>query len=236
MWFKTWGLELFGGFVCFFSVLQSSVLFFLAVLGFRGWVGFSPGADSEGYSPGAEQRWRARELQQLRLPGSRAQARGLRWAGSVAPRGTWDPGTHPVSPALAGRLCTTGPPGKPWGLELLRPFCCFYKRSDCRRKWWRKQWRQDSPGGSDDKESACNSGDLGSIPGLGRSPEGGHGIPVRYSCLENPVDRGAWWATVHAVTDSRTPLSDWAQCCARQRKSQDGRGLLHEAPFWMPYF
>ena len=42
------------------------------------------------------------------------------------------------------------------------------------------------PGGSDDKESACNVGDLGSIPGLGRSPEGGHGNPLQYSCLENP--------------------------------------------------
>ena len=53
------------------------------------------------------------------------------------------------------------------------------------------------PGGSDDKESAFNAGDLGSILGLGRSPGGGHGNPFQYSCLENPMDRGAWWATVH---------------------------------------
>ena len=54
-------------------------------------------------------------------------------------------------------------------------------------------------GGSDGKESTCLVGDLGSIPGLGRSPEGGHSNPLQYSCLENPLDRGAWWATVHGV-------------------------------------
>ena len=53
------------------------------------------------------------------------------------------------------------------------------------------------PGGSDGKESACNVGDLGSIPGLGRSPGEGNGSPLHYSGLENPVDRGAWQATVH---------------------------------------
>ena len=50
------------------------------------------------------------------------------------------------------------------------------------------------PGGSDSKDSACNAGDLGSIPGLGRSPGQGNGYPLQYSCLENPMDRGAWWA------------------------------------------
>ena len=64
------------------------------------------------------------------------------------------------------------------------------------------------PGGSDGKESACNVGNLGSIFGLGRSPGGRHGNPLQYSCLENPVDRGAWWATVHGVTNSQTRLSD----------------------------
>ena len=52
------------------------------------------------------------------------------------------------------------------------------------------------PGGLDGKESACNVGDLGSVPGLGRSPGEGHGNPFQYSCLENSVDRGAWWAAV----------------------------------------
>ena len=55
------------------------------------------------------------------------------------------------------------------------------------------------PGGSDDKDPTCNVGDLSSIPGLGRSPGGGHGNALQYSCLENPMDRGAWWATVHGV-------------------------------------
>ena len=64
-------------------------------------------------------------------------------------------------------------------------------------------------GGSEDKASACNAGDLGSIPGLGRSPGEGNGNPLQYSCLENPMDRGAWWATVHGVLKSQTRLSDF---------------------------
>ena len=67
----------------------------------------------------------------------------------------------------------------------------------------------DFPGGSEIKASACNVGDLGSIPGLGRSPGEGKGNPLQYSCLENPMDRGAWWATVHGVAKSRTRLSDF---------------------------
>ena len=55
-----------------------------------------------------------------------------------------------------------------------------------------------APGGSDGKESACNAEDPDSIPGLGRSLEG-NGYPLQYSCLENPMGRGAWWATVHGV-------------------------------------
>ena len=62
------------------------------------------------------------------------------------------------------------------------------------------------PGGSDGKESTCNMGDLGSIPGLGRSPGGAHSYPLQYSCVENPMDRGAWWAAAHGVTKSRTWL------------------------------
>ena len=54
------------------------------------------------------------------------------------------------------------------------------------------------------KVSACNAGDVGSIPESGRSPGGGHGNPLQYCCLENPKDRGAWWATVHRVTESDT--------------------------------
>ena len=62
----------------------------------------------------------------------------------------------------------------------------------------------DSPSGSDGKESARNAGNLGSIPGLGRCPGGGHGNLLQHFCLENPMERGAWWATVHGVTKSQT--------------------------------
>ena len=55
------------------------------------------------------------------------------------------------------------------------------------------------PSGSDGKESACNVGDLGSIPELGKSPGGRHGNPLQYSCLENPMDNRAWWLTVPVV-------------------------------------
>ena len=57
--------------------------------------------------------------------------------------------------------------------------------------------------GSYSKESACNAGDLGSIPGPGRSPGGGNCNPLQYSCLGNPMDGGAWWATVHGVVRVR---------------------------------
>ena len=60
------------------------------------------------------------------------------------------------------------------------------------------------PTGSVGKASACNAGDLGSIPGSGRSPGEGDGNPLQYSCLENPRDRGAWWAAVHGVPESDT--------------------------------
>ena len=64
------------------------------------------------------------------------------------------------------------------------------------------------PGGSDSKESACNSGDPGSIPGLGRLPGEGNGYPLWCSCLGNPMNREAWQGTVHRVTRSWTQLSD----------------------------
>ena len=65
------------------------------------------------------------------------------------------------------------------------------------------------PGGSEVKVPVCNAGDLGLIPGSGRFPGEGNGNPLQYSCLENPMDRGAWWATVHGVTKCRTRLSDF---------------------------
>ena len=67
------------------------------------------------------------------------------------------------------------------------------------------QWVKNLPANAEDP------GDIGSIPGLGRSPERGHGNPLQYSCLENPVDRGAWWATVHRSQRVRQDWSSWAQ-------------------------
>ena len=69
------------------------------------------------------------------------------------------------------------------------------------------------PDGSDSKESACNAGDPGSVPGLGRFPEEGNGNPLQYSCLENPMDGEAWQAPVHGVTKSRTGLNGSTLTC-----------------------
>ena len=68
---------------------------------------------------------------------------------------------------------------------------------------------QGFPCGSDSKESACNEGDLGSIPELGRSPGEGNSYPFQYSGLENSMDRGAYGATVHRVAKNQTRLSDF---------------------------
>ena len=73
--------------------------------------------------------------------------------------------------------------------------------------WWPLQcWG--FPGGSDGKESTCKAGGLDFIPRLGRSPGGGNGKPLQYYCLENPVDRGVWWAIVCGVVKSQTRLSN----------------------------
>ena len=98
--------------------------------------------------------------------------------------------------------------------------------------WWEALWKSpwefppsrkglvslllDFPGGSAGKKSACNAEDLGLIPGSGRSPGEGNGAPLQYSCLENPMDWGAWWATVHGVAKSRTRLNDRSWSWVRQ--------------------
>ena len=94
---------------------------------------------------------------------------------------------------------------------------------------WEPVGGRDFPGCSVGKESTCNAEDLGLIPGSGRSPGGGHGNPLQYSCLENPRDRGAWWTTVHGVAQSQTWLSE------RQTQWQplnDG-GQGHAAEVWL---
>ena len=66
------------------------------------------------------------------------------------------------------------------------------------------------PGGSDGRKSACNARDPGLIPGLGRSPGEENGNPLQYSCLENPMERGAWQATVHRFAESWTQLKQFS--------------------------
>ena len=79
----------------------------------------------------------------------------------------------------------------------------------------------DFPGGSDGKASAYSAGDPGLIPGSGRSPGEGNGNPLQYSCLENPMDGGAWLVTVHGVAKSRTRLSNFTSLMIK-RKARTG--------------
>ena len=76
--------------------------------------------------------------------------------------------------------------------------------SSSRLPWWLSS-----------KESACNAENLSLVPGLGRSPGGGHGNPLQYSCLENPMDRGAWQAVVHWVSQSWTQLKQLSSISSR---------------------
>ena len=139
-----------------------------------------------------------------------------------------DPGIKPRSPALQADALTSEPPGKPLSLPyanwasqegclfhlrfsfqssdfLLFHFCGLFLSLSFSHHRFRLLFPiQGFPGDSISKESAC----LGSISGLGRSPGEGNGNPFQYSCLENPMDGGAWWATVHGVANSRTRPSD----------------------------
>ena len=80
-------------------------------------------------------------------------------------------------------------------------------------------------GGSDGEEAACNAGNLGSIPGLGRFPGGGNSNLLQYFCLGNPMDRGAWWTTVHGVAKSQTLLSN--QACKHAHTCYNNDHLHH---------
>ena len=84
-----------------------------------------------------------------------------------------------------------------------------------------KSYKVTKPGGSVVKNLPANAGDTGdkgSIPGLGRSPGGGNACPLQCSCQDNPTDKGAWWATVHRVAESWTPLKDGACTCTEQQQ------------------
>ena len=89
-------------------------------------------------------------------------------------------------------------------------------------------------GGSDGKESACNAGDLGSIPGSGKSLGEGNGNPLQYSCLGNPMGGGTWQATVHGVTKGRTRLSDFTSLYSRRCCFHPPVGKVLWSRKWQP--
>jgi len=87
------------------------------------------------------------------------------------------------------------------------------------------------------KNLPANAGDIrdpGSIPGLARSPGGGHDNPLQHSCLENPMDRGAWWAAVHGVTRIQTWLSDWTKTASHTDDTE--RRISYDKPKWERIF
>ena len=111
-------------------------------------------------------------------------------------------GIEPRSCALQADSLLSEPPGKPAVLSNI--------------KWEKMGFLGDTSG----KECTCQCGrhrDTGSIPGLGRSPGGGYGNPLQYSCLENPMDRRALWSTVYRVAESRTQLKQWSTHTAEKR-------------------
>ena len=103
------------------------------------------------------------------------------------------------SSILTSEILWTEEPGRKKELEIIK-----------RNQEYYKTHLLDFPRGSDGKASTYNAGDLGSVSGSGRSPGEGNGNPLQYSCLGNPMDRGAWWATAHRVTKSCSAPS----CCA----------------------
>ena len=89
-------------------------------------------------------------------------------------------------------------------LKTKKQMHIYRKQTGCCQKWGVQGGQMSEggfPGGSEVKVSASNAGDLGSIPGWGRPPGEENGNPLQYSCLENPMDGGAWWATVHGVAN-----------------------------------
>ena len=90
------------------------------------------------------------------------------------------------------------------------------------------------PGGAGGKVSAYNAGDPGSIPGLGRFPGEGNGSPLQHSCLENPMDGGAWWATVHGVVKSRPQGGEESATTKRLHFTSLHTAVLLPAIFLLP--
>ena len=109
------------------------------------------------------------------------------------------PSINPLSPSLAGGFFTTKLPGKLY----------IKTKTKNKNKKLKKSHSKGFTGDSMAENLPANAGDMGSIPGWGGSPAEGNGNPLQDSCLENPMDRGAWQATVHGVAESWTQLSDW---------------------------
>ena len=164
-------------------------------------------------------------------PLSRGFSRQEWWSGLPfpSPGDLPDPGIEPRSPILQEDALLSEPPGKPRSIILQLKKRIFELGYLIVLLWGGQKlflpkiWSLSLefvnvlpyyvlgfPGGSDGKVSACNAGNMGLIPGSGRSPGEGYGNPLQYSCLENTMDRGAWRATVHGVT-SQTWLSDWTE-------------------------
>ena len=124
-----------------------------------------------------------------------------------------NPVIEPASPALASRFFITEPSWKQQTLSLNICYACRGPKCMITCPAWLQiqlLFNVSSggfPGGSDCKVSAYNAGDLGSVPGLARSPGEGNGNSLQFSYLENPMDGGTWSTTVHGVTKSQTRLS-----------------------------
>ena len=108
------------------------------------------------------------------------------------------PGLGPPAPRTVGKWISVV-----WAAPSAVSVLCPQWTDTVRKREW-----SGFSAGSGGEESPCNAGDLSSIPGLGRSPGEGKGYPLQYSCLENPLEGGAWWAIVHGVPKSQTRLSD----------------------------
>ena len=120
----------------------------------------------------------------------------------------WEPSiedcsTSYISGGMTGFRHRTGPPWCPFQSQR-----ALYVQRDATVFLTMTLFPLGFPGGSDSKEFTCNAGDLGSYPGLGKSPREGKSYPLQYSCLENSMDRGTWRATVSGVAKNWTQLSN----------------------------
>ena len=132
-------------------------------------------------------------------------------SGSIPGRGTRShvPQLRVHMPQLKSPRATTKTADEGSHVQQRRPRAAKHTHSHANTSKRLVIFVTDFPAGSDSKASACHAGDLGSIPGLGRFPGEGNGNSLQHACLENSMDRGAWWATAHGVAKSRTRLSNF---------------------------